>query len=446
MTIEKYKLYYRTFIVIFWIAMTLGFVCEELLPFLEVVRPPLYLLLDFVLLFLGLAVMRQRGDIIVFISYMVLAFVSTIMINHLSVLYYFNGSRDFFGIILVVPVLRYFFTSPNSRSFQKSFDRHLFVFLCLQTPCILWQFFKYGANDHGGGTLGYGGSGIMSMMIYLISFYLISKRWDSSNFGRSLWVNRKYVLLLLPTFFNETKASFLLLICYFVLLIKFDRKAFIRLTIVVPVFFATLWGAVILYMNVTNQQTDEVFSTDFVTHYLYGEDLDEIVEIGMMVQDGDFEMDEKTWWVEDIPRFGKIALVVPMLSESPSKLLFGEGVGQFKGGTMVDNTPFFKENQWLLFGSKTWLFSLIVQLGLVGVVWFLIVGCRALFTRESHMHMHRQIELYLAANLVLIMLYNDSVRVFYFCIVLFYIALSLKYCCNDVSCDAKEFELSEKSA
>lgn len=425
--VDKYKFYYYTFITVFWIAMTWGFITDEIFPFLEAVKPMLYLVIDAVLVFLGFATLRQRGDVAVVLSFFVLAILSTVILNHLSLLFLFNGLRDFIGLIFVVPILRYFFNSPNGVEFRAKFDRQLYILLCLQAFCLVFQFIRYGAGDHGGGTFGFGGSGIVSMMVYMLSFYFISQRWDSSNFARSFMANKKYILLLIPTFLNETKASFLLLILYFILLLKFDRKAVLRLIFITPLFIAAFIGVVSLYMNVTNQEADEVFSEEFVTNYLYGENLEDLAEIGMMVQDGEFDMDARNWWEEDIPRFGKIVLVWPMLKEGSGGLWFGRGVGQFKGGTIVDNTDFYKKNQWLMFGSKPLTFTLLVQLGFSGIIWFLLVIFRDLYAKGSRRPMHRQMLIFLWACVTLVMMYNDSMREFCFCAVFFYIALSLKY-------------------
>lgn len=82
--------------------MTFGFVADELLPFLEPLRPAVFLLLDGLVVLLGLATLRQRGDIIVALSYMAIAVVSSLIVNHGSVATFVNGSRDFVGLVLMV--------------------------------------------------------------------------------------------------------------------------------------------------------------------------------------------------------------------------------------------------------------------------------------------------------------------------------------------------------
>ncbi len=426
--VEKYKLYYRTFLVIFWVASSFGFVSEELLPPLKGATSIVFLLCDVVLFVLGLVTLRQKGDVLTFISYLLLAVTSTILLNGESALNLLNGSRDFLGLILVAPVLRYFFTCKHSREFMASFDRQLYIWLCLQAVCITEQFLRYGANDHGGGTMGMGASGIASILIYLVSFYLISRRWDSSHFWRSLKENWKYIFLLYPSYLNETKLSFILLAAYFVLLIKFDRKLVLRAVFIIPVAIAGLCGISAIYFSVTNQDADKVLSKEFVEEYLYGgEDLDKLIDVGLMVQSGEIEVDPRDWWAVDIPRMAKLLLIGPYVADCPGGHALGAGLGHFKGGQLVKETHFAEQNRWLLQGSRPWSFFVYVQLGWVGFLWSLLVLGRLIFCRGSRYPQHRQIMILVSLAALAIMFYNDTFRVFNFCVTMFYITLALRY-------------------
>ena len=240
--IERYKLYYRLFLTIFWIETCFGFVAEELLPFIEPLRNVLFLLCDVATLVLGLLTMRKRGDLAVFISFFVLAILSTVIVNGESWLTMLNGSRDFFGLILAIPIMRWFFLHERSAEFKRSMIKQLKIWMWLQAFCVTEQFIRYGANDHGGGTMGFGASGMTSMMIYLVSFFLVTRNWDSDSYFNSLRKNWVYVFLLFPSFLNETKVSFILLALYFILLIKYDRKLIVRLAIILPVSVAAFIG------------------------------------------------------------------------------------------------------------------------------------------------------------------------------------------------------------
>lgn len=426
--INKYKLYYRVFIAVFWIAMTFGFVADELLPFLEPLRPMVFMALDAIVIMLGVATLRQRGDIAVAVSFLVIAVLSTLIVNHASMVTFVNGSRDFVGLVLLVPVLRYFLTCRHADKFRHDFDRQLRIWLWVQAFCITWQFALYGANDHGGGSMGFGASGIVSMLIYLVSFYFVTRDWDASRYWQSLKRNKEYIFLLYPTMLNETKASFIMLVIYFMLLVKFDRLAVMRLVLALPIALCAFVGIAAAYFDITDQDPEKVLSKEFFQNYFYGEDLDFLVEVGWLIQDGEMEIDPANWWTLDIPRFAKPVLVTPMLKdETQGGVWLGAGIGQFKGGQVMSSTKFAQNNQWLLQGSKILLFFIYVQLGIIGLIWMLAVLARDLWPRVNRSVPYSlQVQLFVLADMLLILIYNDSIRVLGFCMVFFYIAFSMQ--------------------
>ncbi len=425
--VERYKLYYRLFLAIFWIETCFGFVAEELLPFIEPARNALFLLCDVATLILGLLTLRKRGDWVVFGSFYLLAIISTVIVNRESWMTMLNGSRDFFGLIFAVPILRWFFTHERSDEFKASIIKQLNIWLWLQAFCVTEQFIRYGANDHGGGTMGEGASGMVSMMIYLVSFFLITRNWDSSDYFGSLRRNWKYIFLLYPSFLNETKVSFILLAAYFVLLLKYDRKLMVRMTYILPLSVVVFIGLGSLYLNVTRQEADRVLSMDFLEEYLYGIDLEHMIDVAIMVQDGDIEVDPREWWSVDIPRIAKLVLIIPELRERKGGLWLGAGVGQFKGGSIVKETHFAQYNGWLLGGSRPWLFFIITQLGIIGLLWFVVVIAADIITRKSNRPFSGKLQLYLVICLMAIFLYNDSLRIFNYCVMFLYFPLSLRY-------------------
>lgn len=429
--IERYKLYYRLFLTIFWIETCFGFVAEELLPFIEPLRNVLFLLCDVATLVLGLLTIRKKGDLAVFISFFVLAIISTVIINGESWMTMLNGSRDFFGLILAIPIMRWFFLHKRSDEFKRLMIKQLKIWMWLQAFCVTEQFIRYGANDHGGGTMGFGASGMTSMMIYLVSFFLVTRNWDSDNYFNSLRKNWIYVFLLFPSFLNETKVSFILLALYFILLIKYDRKLIVRLAIILPVSVAAFIGLGNIYLNVTQQEADEVLSEEFFTQYLYGLNLDEMIDVAIMVQDGDIEVDPRDWWVVDIPRIAKLTLIIPELRECKGGLMLGAGVGQFKGGSLVHETRFANYNKWLLQGSRPWLFFLIVQLGIIGILWFFVIIVYNVAVRHSKRQFSTRVQLFIAAAILIVLFYNDSLRVFNWCVLLFLMPLLCRYYDDD---------------
>lgn len=425
--IERYKLYYRLFLAIFWIETCFGFVAEELLPFIEPARNALFLLCDVATLLLGLLTLRKKGDWIVFGSFYLLAIISTVIVNRESWMTMLNGSRDFFGLIFAVPILRWFFTHERSEEFKASMIKQLNIWLWLQAFCVTEQFIRYGAGDHGGGTMGEGASGMVSMMIYLVSFFLVTRNWDTSNYFASLRKNWKYIILLYPSFLNETKVSFILLAAYFVLLLKYDRKLMVRMTYILPLSMLVFWGVGSFYLNVTRQEADRVLSKDFMEAYFYGIDIDGMIDIAIAVQEEDIEIDPKEWWSVDIPRIAKLVLIIPELRNCRGGELLGAGVGQFKGGTLVKETHFAKYNEWLLTGSRPWSFFVLTQLGYIGIIWFVAVVLYQILGNRAVRRFSVQMRLYLIACILIMLIYNEAMRFFNFCVLLYFFALALQY-------------------
>ncbi len=424
--INKFNLYYRIFIILFWVVFCRGFVYTEI-PALNIVNTPVALLVDCAFILLGLCTLRSAKDIWVIISFLMLGFASTVLVNHMSMVEFINGSRDFIGILFLPPLFRYFFLHDRNGEFREAMNKHLFLLLVLQAPCLVFQFLKYGANDAGGGTLGYGGSGIISMAIYIISFYLIRNKWDSSNYLGSLKKNWIYIALLFPTFLNETKASFIFFALYFVLLMKPDRKMIIKLLMVSPVGILALILVGKIYLNATGFESKEVFSFDILSEYLLTDDLDSQIELGQMVQDGIFDMDPEDAWNVDIPRFSKL-LLAPGILEDDSRggLWFGAGLGQFKG-YKSDNIPKFAQKyQYLLRGTQTWLFTLFVQLGILGIIWFIATTIWELYAREGNFPMATQTRILVSSVLLMILVYGDHLRYLSTCTVIYYVMMSLQ--------------------
>lgn len=417
--IEKYKLFTVSFFGAMWVMLCFGFVAEELIPPLESLRSFVFLLCEVVFLGLGLFTLRSKRDITVFVSFVVLAVVSS-KLNNLSPVYVINGTRDFFGLLFAIPIIRFVLKSKHRDQFIESFDKQLFVFLFIQAFCLVWQFVRYGANDHGGGSMGNGFSGIVSTLIYIISFYLLSKRWNFDNYWVGIRDNKIYFILLLPTFLNETKISFIFLMAYFILLLKVEWKTVFKVLVSIPLIIVGMVGAGLAYLTITQQSFENVFSQSAMDDYMIGEDPEELIDLAVAIQDEIY--DEEDIGLIDIPRFSKLLLVPEALPDSEGGVLLGAGVGQFKGGSVLQLTEYAERWNWLLSGSIPFVFFILMQLGLIGVAWMFFVLITALLPRSSTL-MGKNIKLFLWIIILLIMFYNDSLRYFPLCFILFYIAL-----------------------
>lgn len=417
--IDRYKFLSGLFFGAMWALLTFGFISEELLPPLIPLRSVVLLLTDIIFLFLGIYLLRDRRDIFVLISFLIIGVISC-HLNHLGLIFSFNGTRDFFGLLFAVPICRWFLTSKYREQFISSFDKQLLIFLFLQAFCMTWQFIRYGANDHGGGSMGYGYSGIVSTLIYIISFYLLSKRWRYGNYLDEVVRNKMYFILLYPTFLNETKISFIFLLAYFLLLFPFEWRTVFKLVMAVPIMIVGMLGLGIAYLSITGQNMESVFTQEAMDEYMIGEDPEELLELAQFIQDGTYDVEDIG--NIDVPRFTKIIFIPEALSDCVGGIMFGAGLGQFKGGTVMELTPFAAEWQWLLTGSLPFLFSVVIQLGILGLIWFCINIATILLPR-SPLPAGINIKCFIWVIIILVMMYNDSLRFFPFTFILVYIAL-----------------------
>ncbi len=367
--VEKYKLYTGFLFSALWLRMGYGFIYDEFMPFMQPTVPAILFIVDAIILILGIIALKDLRDKIVYFLLVALIIASKV-VNHQSIVETLNGFRLYIGLVSAVPIIRYLLDSKNAARFVSSFDRQLHIFLYIQVFCLVWQFLKYGANDHGGGTLGYGGSGAISTMIYISSFYLLNKKWDfDGDWKVNLVENKKYFILLFPTFLNETKISFIYLILYFLLLIRRDRMFVLRMVVLVPTMIIAAIGVGILYINATKQDADEVFSMDYIEYYLSGgQDVEDVINLAVRIQEEDLFSDEL--WSIDLPRFAKLFQTEEALKSTEGGYLLGAGVGQFRGGSVMGKSRFATKFNWLLKGSIPSLFWLLIELGLLGVLWF----------------------------------------------------------------------------
>jgi hypothetical protein len=405
--LDKYVLYRRTLFTIFWVWATFGFLQEELLPFLASIRSVLFLGLDALLLLLIILIVRDRKALFFAGGFLLLAVFSTFFVQKLSVINLINGCRDFLPMLslpLYAEMQRRY-----GNDFIERFDKQLFYFLVLQAPCIVWQFLNYGANDAGGGSLGWGYSGIISTSIYIISFYLIQKRWTYTNYFKDLLDNKLLVFLLFPTFLNETKVSFVFCLCYFLLLIKIDAKFILKMVVATPLALVVLFLVYNIYLSATGNK-DDITSVDYYTDtYLAVDDPDQLIMIGEMLQDGEFEDDS---WDVDLPRFTKIMFYPALMESSDNSQLIGAGVSHFKGGTSLAQTKFAEDYHWALTGTVPYSYFVLVQLGYIGIIGFiayiLFYGFK-IGQKVSNRMLNIQVMLFVVVSIVLC--YNDAFRV-----------------------------------
>ncbi|MBR6489512.1 MAG: hypothetical protein IKT03_03160 [Muribaculaceae bacterium] len=403
MKFEVRFLLQRLFFIGFWLATCTGFVSDlfwgpyEVSPLTTISQ----LVVDVIVLFLAFCTVRKKIDIILIISLLTIAAISGFIVNDDSIVVWLNGIRYFFPVMFLPPILRYFWATEYRHDlFVKSLDKQLYIFLWLQVPTVLFQFFMYGAGDFVGGTMGGWFSGILSFSIYYTSFYLLNKRIDRNNILQSLYKNWIYIFLLFPTFLNETKISFGLIIAYFVLLLPIDRKYLIRLTFLTPLIVILVGiGSTFYFSTVTGSEKFEL-SQEFFENYLTA-DLNNI--------EGAVEYAEKNYEETfDIPRFAKLELVLMVFNEQPGHNLFGFGLSLYRHGKIVEAADFYNEYDWLMKGTSPQMMSSALQLGIIGSIWYIIFFISLFFIKPyPYIKRNYNMQVYFFLAFVILLFYAD---------------------------------------
>lgn len=428
--IERDKFYFRVFCIAFWILAVGNFVLEELLPFIHGGQNFLMMLVDITLLILGIATLKNKVDKILIAIFVVLGVLSSI-INKIPTLYWINGFRDYFPMLLALPIMRYFFTCRDSDLYRKSIDKQLKVFLILQAFCVTEQFLRYGAGDHGGGSLGNMNSGNISISIIFLSFYFVCKDWDGENYMKSLWRNRLYIFLLFPVFLNETKVSFVFLFVYFILLITFNIKSFGKIFMAAPAIILVACGSILMYQFATGTDSSD-YDDDFFKNYLTGGDnVDEILELADtaldFVEEAGDTWEDNGWAYVDIPRIMKFPIMWQALKDSKGDILLGAGIGHLKGGSTLQRTEFYDDHIPLFYGTRMHSMFIFIPLGFLGVIWMIFWYKHCLNFRNRYGAMAFKIKLFLLFLVILSLFYTEMFRHYIICFIFYYLCLSTSY-------------------
>ena len=405
MKFEKRFLLQRLFFIGFWLATCTGFISDLIWGSGEpsILRTISLLLVDAIIVFLGVCTIKKMFDIIMILSFIIISYFSTCLINNGSFVSWANGLRYFNGILFIISILRYFgATEYRHDLFVKSLDRQFYIFLWLQVPAVLFQFFKYGAGDKVGGTMGDGFSGVVSFTIYYVSFYLLRKHIDHNNILRSISKNWIFIFLLFPSFLNETKISFALILVYFILLMPIDRKYIIRMTFLSPVVVILVAVGNYFYSSTVDESQGKLkLDAEFFDEYLDA-DIDKL-EKGLEYLEK-YEDEEEF----DIPRFTKLGLMPMVFSAHPGNNLLGFGINIYSRGKYIEESDFSKEYDWLLRGTSPHIYSTYMQLGIIGSIWMAIFLISLFFIKpKKYPKRDLSSQLFFFIAIIILLLYAD---------------------------------------
>lgn len=421
LVIDKAELISKIFFGVFWITAVIAFPGQEFMQSAyDAFSSYLYALLDMIIILLGLWVMRSKTDWLMLISFAVLAYVSTCICNNLSLLFCLNGMRLYIGYLFAIPIFRYFLSNPLLREqFIARMDKTLYAFLWVQVPCTCYQCALYGAYDLVGGSLGWMMSGVITTLIYLISFYLMLRRWDKTkSYFSNLLDNWILIFLLFPSFLNETKIAFVFFAMYFFFLVPMDRNFIKRLIFILPIMALLLTGAFYFYYSTTGNEND-ILSEEYISFYLQGdEDSLNLVELAFDGQEMETAEDQGSDWARGL----KLAVIPWMFQTEDYAPYVGFGIGQFKGGTILEKSKFYKEYEWILQGTALQVQIFLLETGLIGLGWsilFWIVSFK-LFKKCKR---HYQLQFYMLLVVIITSIYNCCFIIMPFYLIFLYMTM-----------------------
>jgi hypothetical protein len=355
-------------------------------------RTAFYAVFDGMILLLGLlSFSKLKGGLV----YILLLFIACFVLNYTysegGLIGSLNGFREILTVIFMAIFYNKVFAEGNEETMQEYVDiikKFGWVFLALQIPMAAYQFIKAGiAGDHVGGSFGAWGSGVLTMSVICMVYFL---HLHTTKFSRIAFL---YVCLT-PLFLNETKVSFIL-IPMMLLLVRFELK-FKNVVL-------ALGGAALFFLLFTMYYSDQsgennaanIFSADFLNDYLIGD----------------------IYVYDDIPRFTKIILAWQMISDQTTTYMFGLEYGLFKGAGTRDSS-LAQEYGWLLTGTRPYLFFLLLQGGVMLVTAFLLLIAHV----NRYFKALNKFKVFLLVLMLIILVYNDIFRNQTFILLYFFFA------------------------
>jgi len=334
---------------------------------------------------IGMAVtVVWRSRVFSGVRYLVLfLFVSTLTfflnVQSVGIATHLNGLRQPLFLLTTLIVLYDISQSSRWEVFERLFNAFLIVFALLQIPLSLYQFLIWGAGDYVGGTYGYtGGSGFLTQLAFLISFYFIARSsWLDDPDSVRIRSVLLYSLLLLPCTVNETKISFIYL-AVFIVLLTMSRGKILK-SIPIVAFGVALILLLNYYYGKTVGDPQNVFDERFLERYLVYDSRENV----------------------DVPRFQKMVLMFRVMRGDIFQMLFGLGYGVFAGENIL-GTSSFGRSLWYFQGTRIQLNTVWIQGGFLAVMvllpisfWFL--RRRSILTSGNMRRFHTFLAMLLAS-------------------------------------------------
>lgn len=416
--VSKATVVSKTLIIVFWIIALFPFLLQEVsIGIYEKVETPIRLVCDGIILLLGVWTIKNRYDIILAVSLLVISYFASVA-NGIGLGQWANGIRIYLPLVMLLPIVRYMLaTRERAVPFIRTVDKTLYIFLIVQVPCMVYQCVLYGAYDNVGGSLGWMMSGVISSLIYAVSFYLMIRRWDNDkSYVENIKSNWILVFLLFPSYLNETKISFVYLAFYFLFLVPFDRNFMKRVLIVLPIMFVVMLIMSWIYLQMV-VPSENIFTAEYLETYLQGDE-----DIQNLVKDN--YMDQNTPDVNetDFGRGLKMAVLPDIFNSQPTAWVYGFGCGQFKGGREMEVPKFAKEYEWFLQGTWIGITMFGIEMGTLGVLWYAMYTIVLFRMMTKARHREKRVQTYIFFIMATSLLYGPNFIYLVYTFIITYIA------------------------
>ena len=351
---------------------------------IESSRTAFYFAFDVTIIFLALLSLSSiRGGLAAPLLFIIGCICFNIFTNGNNILYSLNGLREILNVLSLAIFFNHVFSDENEElaaEYVEIFKKFTFIFLIAQLPAAGYQFLLFGPSDRVGGTYGNFGSGNLTLSVTCQVFFL-------SHFTKNMTQRLLLYLCLIPLFLNETKVSFII-IPLLILFIHFQPKVKsivgAALAAGVALFIFNSFFTTNIGVDFDNNLTG-IFSKDFIDGYLFGD----------------------IHYYTDVPRFTKIFLAWQMLQENLPTFLFGFEYGIFRNTDIADMSQFSQDVQWLMVGTRPYLFFLMIQGGVLLVLGFLWL---IFYINKFFLSNNNKYKTFLFMLLVMILFYNDAFR------------------------------------
>lgn len=367
---------------------TIGAVVNMFLPGLDRVARILSFGGDLMMLGLALTALSRipkfYGRTLAFLFAGASLFTLLYNLERVDLLTHLNGLREPLFLFSALVVCFDLFHSEYREALERWMTGVLIIFALMQIPFALVQFQAYGAGDEVGGSLGPGGSGVLTQLLFVVGFYLIVRNGSlREGSGFSLPRIGLYSLLLIPVGLNETKISFVYLGVFFLMLLE-TRKLYRTIPVVII-------GAVLLvllgeYYSENVQDPTKLLSGEFLERYLFYDRRESV----------------------DIPRFQKLILMFQLMANDLWTYVIGFGYGLFQGGNIL-GTSNFSRALYYFSGSRSLLNSVWMQGGIIAVGCYGLVMFRYLGSVGNASRNVKRFAWFLAFILLTMWLYNNAI-------------------------------------